>query len=189
MIQGNYANFCPLSKACEIVEPRWSLLVLGEIWSGATHFNEIRRGLPAMSPTLLSRRLKDLEKHGVIDRLENPASGEISCLSTLKGDELAPIARALGAWAHRNVDTNVLLRHLDARVLMWNMRRKVDVAALPRDRRSVVQFSFPELPKDEREYWLIFKPGGPVDLCVTERSMALSRFIGRSFQFGRCATY
>ena len=67
----SYGLFCPLAMACEVVEPRWTLLILSEMWSGATRFNEIRRGVPGISPTLLSKRLKEMEKRGLIERLED----------------------------------------------------------------------------------------------------------------------
>lgn len=177
MASSQYATFCPLSKACEIVEPKWSLLIMSEIWSGSTHFNEIRRGLPTMSPTLLSRRLRELEENGLVNRIQNPSSGEISYLSTSMGDELAPVAQSLAAWAHRHVDSEVSLRRLDARILMWNMRRKIDQTAMPRNRYSVIQFTFPELPKDQQNYWLISRPGQEIDLCTTDPGHSVDLFI------------
>lgn len=165
MSHEGYATFCPLSKACELLEPRWTMLVLAEMSDGSTRFNEIRRGLPAMSPTLLSRRLKDLEQNGLVERVERRATGDVLYLLTEKARTLLPVIKALALWAHRNVDAEVTLCNLDAGVLMWNMRRKVDTDALPKGRRSTIQFIFPELPKDEQNYWLIAKPGAPVDLC------------------------
>lgn len=172
-----FATFCPLAKACDIIEPRWSLMVLGELWGGATRFNEIRRGLPAMSPTLLSRRLKELEQHGLIERIENPASGEISYLTTAMGNELFPIAKALGDWAHRFVDCDVSLEKLDARMLMWNVRRKMNTASFSRTRRTVIQFIFPDAPEADRNFWLVAKPGAPVDLCSIDAGHNVDLFV------------
>ena len=61
MSNDGYNQFCPVSKACEIIEPRWTLLILSEMGGGSTRFNEILRGVPGMSPTLMSKRLKELE--------------------------------------------------------------------------------------------------------------------------------
>ncbi len=163
-----YNQFCPVAKACEVLEPRWTLLILCEMWSGSTHFNEIRRGVPRMSPTLLSKRLKEMEAHGLILRSESRANGEICYTTTRKTDDLRPIVYALGKWAHRNIDADVTLEHLDARLLMWNMRRKIDAAALPGKQRTVIQFTYPELPRPEQSYWVIAKPGNPVDLCAID---------------------
>ncbi len=168
MSHDGYNQFCPVAKACEVLEPRWTLLILCEMWSGSTRFNEIRRGVPGMSPTLMSKRLKEMEQRGLVTRYENPGSGEITYRTTKIADELEPIVYALGNWAHRNVDKDVSLEHLDARLLMWNMRRKIDPAALPRARKSVIQFIFPELPAAERNYWLIARPGTPTDLCLID---------------------
>lgn len=172
-----FATFCPLAKACDIIEPRWSLMVLSELWGGATRFNEIRRGLPAMSPTLLSRRLKELEQHGLIERIENPATGEISYLTTEMGQELFPIAKTLGDWAHRFVNCDVSLEKLDARMLMWNVRRKANPASFPKTRRTVIQFIFPDAPELDRNFWLIAKPGAAIDLCSIDPGQNVDLYI------------
>lgn len=163
-----YNQFCPVAKACEILEPRWTLLILCEMWAGSTRFNDIRRGVPAMSPTLLSKRLKQMELNGLIFRSVSPASGDIQYKTTAITAELEPIVYALGKWAHRNIDAEITLERLDARLLMWNMRRKVNTAVLPKDRRCVIQFIYPELPEGERNYWIIARPGQPVDLCAID---------------------
>lgn len=168
MRKDGYNHFCPVAKACEVLEPRWTLLVLCELWAGSSHFNEIRRGVPGMSPTLLSKRLKDMERLGLVTRATNPATREIAYRTTPFADEIEPLVHALGVWAHRNIDSEVSLEHLDARLLMWNMRRKINAESLPAGRRSVVQFVYPELPEEERHYWLVGAPGRPVDLCLTD---------------------
>ena len=168
MADGGYTHFCPVAKACGILEPRWTLLVLCEMWSGSTRFNEIRRGVPGISPTLLSKRLKELELHGLVTRYENRANGDVAYRTTKMADELQPIVFSLGKWAHRHVDAEVTLDTLDARVLMWNMRRTIDVSAMHRSRRAVIQFIFPELLKDEQSYWLIARPGTALDLCLID---------------------
>lgn len=177
MSNDGYNQFCPVAKACEVLEPRWTLLLLCEMWSGSTRFNEIRRGVPGMSPTLMSRRLKEMEERGLVRRSENRATGEINYTTTKIADELEPIVHALGKWAHRNVDADVTLENLDARLLMWNMRRKIDATALPEARRSVIQFIYPELPRDEQSYWLIARPGTPVDLCSTDPGHDVDLFV------------
>lgn len=167
MSSDGYHHFCPIAKACELLEPRWTLLVLCEMWCGSTRFNEIRRGVPAISPTLLSSRLKQMEKNGLVRR-ELKAKGEIHYRTTQLANELEPIVMALGDWAHRNVDAAVCLEEVDARILMWNMRRKVNTAVLPPHRRSVIQFIFPGLPEEQRNYWIIARPGEPADLCAVD---------------------
>jgi DNA-binding HxlR family transcriptional regulator len=172
-----YDSFCPVAKACEVLEPRWTMLILCELWHGATRFNEIRRGVPGISPTLLSKRLKDMEQNGLIRRLETGNGGELGYATTAVGNELQPVVQALGKWAHRNIDAEVSLEKLDARLLMWNMRRKVDGSALPRGKTTVIQFTYPELPKDEQDYWLVVKPGLPVDICMIDPGHDVDLFI------------
>jgi DNA-binding HxlR family transcriptional regulator len=172
-----YNHFCPVAKACEILEPRWTLLILCEMWGGSTRFNDIRRGVPGISPTLLSKRLKEIEANGLIERSVDRATGEISYVLSPIAIELKPIIFSLGQWAHRNIDAEVTLEHIDARVLMWNMRRKIDTAVLPRRRRSVIQFIYPELPPEERNYWIIGKPGLPADLCSVDPGFDVNLYI------------
>lgn len=177
MAHDGYNQFCPVAKVCEMLEPRWTLLILCEMWSGSTRFNEIRRGVPGISPTLLSKRLKEMEDRGLVTRTAHPQSGDINYKTTAIADELSPIIHALGAWAHRNIDSELSLERLDARLLMWNMRRKIDTTMLPKSRRSVIQFTFPELPKATQSYWLIARPGFPVDLCTLNPGHDVDLFV------------
>jgi DNA-binding HxlR family transcriptional regulator len=177
MSKDGYQQFCPVAKACEVLEPRWTLLLLCEMWAGSLRFNEIHRGVPGMSPTLMSKRLREMEQRGLVQRLHNLDTGEIHYRTTEMADELQPIVHALGKWAHRYIDADVTLENLDARLLMWNMRRKVDVARLPSGRRSVIKFSFPELPRDEQDYWLMSRPGLPVDLCLIDPGHDVDLFV------------
>lgn len=175
-----YLSFCPVAKACEVLEPRWTMLVLCEILQGATRFNEIHRGVPAMSPSLLSKRLKEMERNGLLTRSVRGA--EISYLVTPMGEELRPVVFALGKWAHRNVDREVTMEHLDARLLMWNVRRKADVALMPPARQWVIHFKFPELPAEDRDFWLVAKRGSPTDLCTVDPGQDVDLFVHTSLR-------
>lgn len=153
-----YGQFCPVAMAAELLATRWTLVVLGEMLSGSTRFNEIRRGVPKMSTALLAKRLRELEAAGVLKRRNGAYE------LTPSGRDLAPIVQGLGRWALRWVDSDCSLANLDVRLLMWNMRRNLRPDPMPR-RRTVVEFNFPELPQDEGRYWLIVAPAQPVDLC------------------------
>ena len=146
-----YPTFCPVAMAADMLEPRWTMLVLSEMWSGSTRFNEIHRGVPGMSPALLSKRLKDMEAKGLVARRSNPATGHAEYITTARADELEPIIRQLGEWAHRNVDTDVSLTCLDARMLMWNVRRKINRGALPMQ-KCVIQFTLKHEPDEPVDY-------------------------------------
>jgi DNA-binding HxlR family transcriptional regulator len=171
-----YGLFCPLAMACEVLEPRWTLLILNELWGGATRFNEIRRGVPGISPTLLSRRLKEMEQRGLIERLEDSAKGTVDYLRTPMAIELEPALMALGEWAYRNVKADVVLDDLDPDYLMWNLRRKIDPLELP-ERRVVVRFHFADLKETEASYWILARPGLAVDLCMADPGFDVDLFI------------
>jgi DNA-binding HxlR family transcriptional regulator len=153
-----YGQFCPVAMASELLATRWTLVILGEMLSGSTRFNEIRHGVPRMSSALLSKRLRDLESAGVLTHRR----GEY--VLTPSGLDLAPIIRGLGHWALRWVDSDCSLSNLDVRLLMWNVRRNLRCDPMP-DRRVVVEFRYPDLPGEQGRYWLIVTPGKVVDLC------------------------
>jgi DNA-binding HxlR family transcriptional regulator len=144
--------------AAELLATRWTMVVLGEMLSGSTRFNEIRHGVPRMSSALLSKRLRELTRAGVVAHRQ----GEY--VLTPSGRDLAPIIQGLGRWALRWVDSNCSLSNLDVRLLMWNMRRNLQVDRTP-TRRAVFEFHFPEVAEDEGRYWLIVAPDQPIDLC------------------------
>lgn len=172
----SYGLFCPLAMACEVVEPRWTLLILSEMWSGATRFNEIRRGVPGISPTLLSKRLKELEKRGLIERLEDAGKGTVDYIRTPMAIALEPALMALGEWAYRHLEAKIALDNLNPDYLMWNLRRKIETSELPQ-RRIVVRFHFTDVKQDQSTYWLMAKPGLSVDLCMSDPGFDVDLFI------------
>ena len=162
-----YTQFCPVAMACEMLEPRWTMLILCEMWSGSARFSEIQRGVPGMSSSLLTKRLREMEQKGLIERFETGGTSGTRYATTPVADELEPVIHALGSWAHRNIDPEPGLNCSDARVLMWNIRRKIDVSALPR-RRSVVQFILREQGQPDFLAWLIIRPNAETDLCMVD---------------------
>ncbi|MBE9637292.1 winged helix-turn-helix transcriptional regulator [Salipiger mangrovisoli] len=167
MSDKSYPRFCPVAMAASLLEPRWTMLVLCEMWSGSTRFNEIQRGVPGMSPGLLSKRLKEMEANGLVSRRGGGPGAHAEYLTTALADELEPLIRGLGEWAHRNIDCDASLQDLDARMLMWNIRRKIDLLELPR-RKSVIQFILNDAPNETANYWLVAKPGEETDLCYAD---------------------
>jgi DNA-binding HxlR family transcriptional regulator len=151
-------QFCPIAMAAELLATRWTLVIVSELLSGSTHFNEIRRGVPRIPPALLSKRLRELRDAGVITQHEG------RYFLTPSGRDLEPIVQALGRWALRWAKSDCSLTNLDVRQLMWNMRRNLRPWA-NLARKTVVQFSFPQLPLEQRWHWLIIAPEQPVDLC------------------------
>jgi len=177
MAQGSYGQFCPVAMAAEILCTRWTIVLLREFVAGSTRFNDLRRGVPRMSPALLSQRLKELEASGVIRRV--PAPGEKGVFEyrlTPAGEELKPIVDAFGAWGQRWVDSELSMEKLDAQLLMWDMRRGIDTRPLP-SRRSVIQFQYPERPASERAYWLVVEASGEVDLCSVDPGFDVDLYV------------
>jgi DNA-binding HxlR family transcriptional regulator len=168
MTQGSYKQFCPVAMAAEILCTRWTVVLLRELMRGSARFNDLRRGVPRMSPALLSQRLKELEEAGILMR--KPARGEPSVLEyhlTKAGRELEPIVDAFGVWGQRWVDKEVSLQNLDAQLLMWDMRRNLKTDPMP-EQRSVIQFQYADQPAALRSWWLVVAPGAGVDLCSVD---------------------
>ena len=156
-----YGQFCPLAQATQLLCERWTLLIVRELIAGSTRFSELQKGVPLMSPTLLSARLKQLVKAGVIELCGN--KGNYTYNLTPAGLELRPIVELLGAWGHRWARSNLNKDDLDAGLLMWDMRRSVDPAIFP-NHRIVVQFEYFDAPQGARDWWLVSE-NGEIDLC------------------------
>ncbi len=152
--------------AAEVICSRWTALVLREMLCGSTRFNDIRRGVPRMSPTLLSRRLKELEEAGVIAADPTGQPGVFDYKLTKAGEDLRDVVMSLGAWGQRWVESSLSLKNLDPSLLMWDMRRNLDPTPLP-TRRCTVKFEYPELRAAHQFWWLVID-GGKVDLCSVD---------------------
>src|SRR5512140_1176767 len=99
MANSGYQQFCPVAMAAEILCTRWTLVLIRELVAGSTRFNDLRRGVPKMSPTQLSQRLRQLEFWGIVDRHPVPGErGAYDCRLTEAGNELRPLVEGLGIW-------------------------------------------------------------------------------------------
>lgn len=156
----SYHQFCPVAKAMELLDERWTLLIIRELVTGSQHFNELRRGLPRMSPTLLSKRLHQLVRAGVVDRRDD--GKEVAYVLTPAGHELRPVVEALGAWGIRWVG-QLGDEDLDPKLLLWDMHRNINHAAIP-DGRTVVQFRFSDVAAKARDWWLVIT-SDDADVC------------------------
>jgi DNA-binding HxlR family transcriptional regulator len=176
-----YHQFCPVAKAMELLDERWTMLVVREMVAGSSRFNELRRGLPRMSPSLLSRRLSQLTRAGVVKRVGD--GNDVRYLLTPAGEELAPVVKALGAWGIRWIG-NLGDEDLDPKLLLWDMHRNVDHSATPPG-RTVVRFSFADVPAKARDWWLVITsddadvcdadPGFDVGVSVTTELRLMTR--------------
>jgi len=156
----HYGQFCPVAKAMELLDERWTLLVVRELMMGSRHFNALRRGVPRMSPALLSKRLQTLVRAGVVERWED--GNRVTYRLSPAGRELEPIVEALGRWGIRWVP-ELGDEDLDPHLLLWDMHRNVDMEAVP-DGRTVIACVFPDVPPSARHWWLVITGDG-VDVC------------------------
>lgn len=173
--QPSYGQFCPVAMAAEIVCSRWTALVVRELLCGSTRFNDIRRGVPLMSPTLLSKRLKELEEAGVVEAVPAGPSGVFDYTLTEAGEDLRTVVMSLGLWGQRWVESSLSLKNLDPGLLMWDMRRSLDPTPLP-PKRCTIQFTFPEVVAAKQRYWLVVD-AGKVDLCSTDPGFEVDLFV------------
>ena len=153
------------------------MVLVRELIAGSTRFNEIRRGVPKMSPTLLSQRLKDLEEAGILERL--PLASEKGVFEyhlTESGRDLRAVVEAMGFWGQKWVESRLSLKNLDPSLLMWDMRRNLKPSPLP-ERKSVVQFIYPELPSSKKNWWLVIESNGNVDLCWSDPGFEIDLYV------------
>ena len=177
---GSYGQFCPVAMASEVVCTRWTALILRELLCGTTRFNDLRRGVPLMSPTLLSKRLKELEEVGVIAAVPTGQPGVVEYKLTEAGEDLRQVVMSLGIWGQRWVESSVSLKNLDPSLLMWDMRRSLDLTPLP-PKRTTVHFMFPEVTSSKRSWWLVID-GGKVDLCSTNPGFDIDLYVKSSLR-------
>jgi len=177
MTQPGYKQFCPVAMAAELLCTRWTMVLLRELVAGSTRFNDLRRGVPKMSPTLLSQRLKELEAAGVVERRAlRSEKGVFEYRLTESGRDLRAVVEAMGVWGQRWVETRLSLQNLDPSLLMWDMRRNLNPSPLPRQRVNI-QFQYNDLPASKRTWWLVVEPGGEVDLCWSDPGFEIDLYV------------
>src|SRR5262245_1467995 len=182
-----YGQYCPVARAAEILTDRWTVLIIRELLADVNHFNELERGLPHMSRTLLSERLRRLQQAGVLERRGAPRGKPTEYRLTTAGRELQPLIDVMGRWGARWAFGEPRPHELDPLVLLWWMRRRVRAQAIG-SRRVVIQFDFRGGPR--QSYWLLIEPDGvsvclknpgfDIDLVVSAEIMAFYRvWLGR----------
>ena len=182
-----YGQFCPIAVAAEVFAERWTPLILRELFAGERRFNDIRRGVPLISRSLLATRLRELEDAGVLTSRPLPHGRGRDYRLTPAGAELQAVVDGLGTWGQRWATGQFDPRNLDVGVLMWNVRRRIKRERLP-PRRVVVRFDFRAVPshyKGMRTWWLILDrrevdlclkdPGFDVDVIVTADATTMAR--------------
>ena len=168
----SYGQYCPIARASEILSQRWTLLLLRDLLGGIQRFNDLRRGVPLMSPSLLSQRLKDLEKWGMVERVQNARSGAVQYNATAMALELRPVIDLLGAWGQRWVRNQLVEDDLDVNLLMWDVSLRVDPKRFGPG-RTVIGFDFTDQPRLRKgdwwldKWWLVMMDGES-DLCLRD---------------------
>lgn len=158
----DYGQFCTVARGAEVIGQRWTPLVVRELLCGSTRFNDIHRGVPRISRSLLAERLRTLEEVGVVRRVTTGSGVEYQLTSA--GEDLRPIVMALGHWGARWIGSRLKRDQLDAGFLMWDIRRFMKVDECPQGRCIVINFRLKDAPAGEKLWWLVVSEG-EVDLC------------------------
>ena len=179
MTRRRYGMICPITKACELLEPRWTIPILTEMWAGSSRFNDIRRGVGNISSALLSRRLRELQEKGLVERIEDRATGNIDYVRTDMAVALEPALDSLAVWAQRYIGAAAAAGDTDVSSLMWSMRRYVKPAELPQ-RRVVIRFHFNDTTDPYDTYWIVAQPGLDIELCTDVPGFDVDLFVEAS---------
>src|SRR5262245_18051809 len=153
-----YGQFCSMARAHEVLGGRWTLLIVRELLCGSTRFNDIRRGIPRISRTMLSERLQALVHVGAVVRTDGEHGPEYAL--TDAGRELASLVGALGTWGQRWLPRHAAAEDLDLDPLLIDMQRRVHFQALPKE-PLVVRF---EILRSKPRFMLL-KPA-EVSVCA-----------------------
>jgi DNA-binding HxlR family transcriptional regulator len=182
----SYAQYCPVAKATEVLGDRWTLLIVREMLGGASGFNELQRGLPGISRSVLTDRMRALERAEVVERRTGPKGRTLEYRLTSAGRDLEPVVQSIGEWGATWSFTDPRREELDPALLVVWMARHVDRRRLPPD-RTVVRFDF---RKPKRRFWMVLEhsevsvclqhPGFDVDLEIDVDTATLYRvYLGR----------
>ncbi|WP_065756436.1 winged helix-turn-helix transcriptional regulator [Bradyrhizobium paxllaeri] len=172
-MKSGYGEFCPIAKASEIFATRRTPLVLRELMLGAHNFNDIHRGVPLMSRTLLAERLRHLEQDGIITKRTQPDGSTHEYWLTPSGEAFHDVLRDLSRWGLAHARDRLAASDLNPGLLMWRMRKRVDISALP-EHRVVIRFEFSGVPRSRtalRVIWLVLERTG-ADICFKDPGYA-----------------
>ena len=162
-MKSEFGQFCPIALASEVLTQKWMLLIVRELNAGSTRFNDIRRGVPRISATLLKQRLDQLEQAGAIVRKPIKKANADEYLLTEAGRELKDVLGSIGEWGQRWA-RDIEKDDLDPGWLVWAMHRRLDTVAMPKG-RTVLEIEFSDASKNHRLFWLVCVDGN-VDVCV-----------------------
>jgi len=159
-----YGQFCPISKAAEVLGERWTILIVRELLLGTSRYSDFQRALSRLSPTLLTKRLQQLVDIGLVVKSTPAGQARAEYHLTPAGRELQPVVLSLGQWGMKWARGQMGEDELDVQMLMYDLCRRIDVTALPSD-RAVIGFTFAHLPKFAH-WWIVLEPKRERELCV-----------------------
>lgn len=171
----SYGQFCPVAKAAELFCERWTPLIVRDLAAGATRFSELQRGVPLMSPSLLSKRLRQLEAEGVVEIRQQPSGRGRSYHLTKAGQEFVPLVAALGTWGQRWSRRQLAEGEIDLGLLIWALERQVDATAFAKP-QSLVRLEFADQPKEKRLWWFINRDGA-CELCLEDPGFEVDLYL------------
>jgi DNA-binding HxlR family transcriptional regulator len=174
----SYGQFCPVAKAAELFCERWTPLIVRDLAAGATRFSELQRGVPLMSPTLLSRRLKQLEAESVVERRRSVGGKSWTYHLTAAGSEFVPLVEALGAWGQRWSRRQLAEGEVDLGLLIWGLERGVDPGAFGA-RRSVVRLQLTDQRAAKSLWWFVNRDGR-CELCLEDPGFEVDLYLACS---------
>jgi DNA-binding HxlR family transcriptional regulator len=162
---GSYRQYCPIARASEILAERWNPLIIRNLMLGADTFSQLARGVPAMSRSMLIKRLDELERDGIIKKAPKPDGRGHLYQLTDAGKDLVDVITTLGVWGERWLE--VTTEHSDPGFALWAWcQAQLNRPALPRN-RTIVAFAFPDEPPGNRYYWLLVD-NGDAELCYSD---------------------
>ncbi len=176
-MEGGFGQFCPVALASEVLTQRWTLLIVRELIAGSTRFNDIRRGVPRISATLLKQRLDALERADIVARRRAPGADAYEYVLTEAGAELRPVLAQIGEWGQRWA-RDIRPEDLDPGWLVWNIHRRLNTAAMPPG-RTVIEITFTDAPRDHRRFWLVHIDGA-AEVCLKPPGFAVDLGVATS---------
>ncbi|WP_417543476.1 winged helix-turn-helix transcriptional regulator [Marinobacter sp.] len=175
----DYGQFCPIAKATELLGERWMLLILRELFLGSHRYSDIQRGLSRISPSLLTKRLKELELAGVVVRKSKQGRTGRDYYLTPAGKELEPLIENLAVWGMRWARGQLRDEELDVEFLMWDIQRRLQIDKLP-EGETVFCFIFNDIER-YNSWWIIVRDG-TADLCTENPGLDVDLYIRSSLR-------
>ena len=176
-MQQAFGQFCPVALASEVLTQRWTLLIVRELLAGSSRFNDIRRGVPKISATLLKTRLETLEHADIVERRDRPGGAAHEYFLTEAGEELRPVIGRIGEWGQRWA-RDIRPEDLDPGWLVWNIHRRLATDRMPPG-RTVIHVEFADARRNDRNFWLVVM-NGEVEVCLKPPGYAVDLIVRTS---------